>query len=294
MLAQLLRTVVLKVLESPQAKAQATSLVIAARGGLLRTLPGRKRLSEELPKELISGLRTLLARPHLPERGLLTKALSQEPVRKMTRELMVGTLLDYGRKLRTAVLEPPKKDEGKGGLGSFGRLASGAVRVGTGALGAIAGAMVPTSVSDEIEQKLQKKTLELADGAVTDLNQRIVELLTDPTRSKEQAALRQSFLDTLLELSGTDLAKELGKLEVEATLAVIWSSAQAWWQRPESEAEIAATVKRLLLLESAGSEGSRTALGSQSLATVLDALGIHEVVRTAAIERLAAALAACS
>lgn len=297
LVAQLFRSVTLKVLESPPARAQLVSLLVAARAALVQALPGQRRLGDQLPRELSDGLRALVRRPLVVERGLLQKALAQEPVRRLTRELMVGTLLDYGRKLRTAVLEPPKKTEdGKSSLGSFGRLASGAMRVGTGALGAIAGAVVPTAVSDEIEQKLQRKTLELADGAVSDLNQRIIQLLTDPGRGAEQAALRLSFLDMLFDLTGAELARELAKLEVEPTVDLAWSAATAWLQRPESEAELLALVTRLLGLEAGDPQaaGGRRSLGSQSLSTVLAALGIDETLRTVAVERLASALAACS
>lgn len=296
LVAQLFRSVTLKVLESPQARAQLVSLLLLARAALVQALPGQRRLGDQLPRELSDGLRALVRRPFVVERGLLQKALAQEPVRRLTRELMVGTLLDYGRKLRTAVLEPPKKEDGKSSLGSFGRLASGAMRVGTGALGAIAGAVVPTAVSDEIEQKLQRKTLELADGAVSDLNQRIIQLLTDPGRGAEQAALRLSFLDMLLDLTGAELTRELAKLEVEPTVDIAWSAATAWLKRPESEAELLALVTRLLGLEAGDPDkaGGRRSLGSQSLSTVLAALGIDETLRTVAVERLASALAACS
>jgi hypothetical protein len=222
-------------LGSAQAEAhtqQAWQRVFAllAEGGTLRT---------RLPAPVVEVLNSLLLRPYLLPRPLLLAVLSRPPLRRMSRELMVGTLLDYSRKVRTQMGEASQT---RGGM--LGRLASEAVKKSTSALGSIAPGMT-AAVSDELERQFRTRISEFADSAVDDLAQRLAAILTDPTRQAEHRELGQSLLDFVLDLPLSTIATELHRLDPQALATELRHALVKWLSRPESEAELLKLAQHL-------------------------------------------------
>src|SRR5262249_52993402 len=130
LLAIFLRETALAALRAPRADETTAASLEAMR----RYFAARGRLRESLPAPVVELLRALLLRPYIRERALIVALLSREPFRRLNRELMVGTLLDYSRRLRTTFAE--------GGMakswGALGRLAGEAVKKSTSAIGTLA------------------------------------------------------------------------------------------------------------------------------------------------------------
>lgn len=235
-------------------------LVLLLLGSLLRGDPDRQRallqsglaqalgwlsaqpqLGAALPPAVAALMRDLLRRPYVPDRALLLGLLSTPPLRRLTRELMVGTLLDYGRKLRLATAEPAAGAP-KGGL--LGRLASEAVRKGGAAAQAIAPGMTGL-LTDELERQMQRRATEFAEGAVDDLLQRAVSTLTDPQRAGEQLALKLALFDYVLTLRGAEVARELEKLEPLALAELVRAALLRWLDSRSAEGELIALLEKL-------------------------------------------------
>lgn len=230
--------------------------------------PIGERLRDILPPEVVSLLRELLSRPYTPDRTLVVAVLSREPFRRLNRELMMGTLLDYSRRVRSSMAEG---GTGKS-FGALGRLASEAVKKSTSALGAIAPG-VTSAVSDEFDRQMQRRAAEFADGAVDEMVQRLAKTLTDPTRAAEQVELKLAMLDALLALRGPQLAQEISRMQLPVCAEKLQAAALAWLEREDASAKL--TQGLALLLTALDSALPRREFMTSGLRAALLALLTH-------------------
>lgn len=245
--APLLRAALRGLLQGPLAASGPGGTPAALTAHAVRWLHTKDTLRRALPPPVIELLRELLRRPYVPDRGLVLGLLSAPPLRGLTRELMVGTLLDYGRKLRAATAEPAPGSKAAGAApkgGLLGRLATEAVRKGGAAAQALAPG-VTSLVSDELERQMQRRATEFADGSVDELLERAAALLTDPKRPHEHTALKLAMLDYVLTLRGPELARELERLEPHAAFEVVRLALLGWLERDTAEAELAELLRQL-------------------------------------------------
>jgi hypothetical protein len=238
-LGPMLRELLLFHLCSPAAEASSRAVLSAVQRFFGER--GDKALRDLISTETAALLRALLAHPYTPERAILVAIFSREPFRRWNRELMMGTMLDYSRRLRTTV-------EGGGmgkGLGVLGRFASEAVKKSTSALGSLAPG-VTSAVSDEFERQMQRRAAEFADSAVDDMVQRLSTTLTDPARATEQLELKQAMFDTVLSLRGAQVARELERLQPMIVADKLRQAALTWLSRDTATAELTAGLTWLL------------------------------------------------
>lgn len=221
----------------PSSQAEQHAILVWQRLDRLLDRPGTLR--DVVPPPIVDVIRTLLSRPYLLPRPLLVSVLSRPPLRRLSRELMIGTLLDYSRKVRTQVGEV---SQSRGGM--LGRLATEAVKKSTSAIGSLAPG-VTAAVSDELERQFRSRASEFADSAVDDLAQRLAAILTDPARMAEHKDLARSLLDFALDLPLQTLRAELTRLDPLAVTSEVRRAVHAWLLRPESEAELLALLQLL-------------------------------------------------
>jgi hypothetical protein len=227
--ATLIKEAALFHLRGPAADDTTQAIVQTVRGFFFER--GDRAVRDLLPAEALALLRALIAQPYTPERAILVAVLSREPFRKLNRELMTGTMLDYSRKLRTTV-------EGGGkGLGMLGRFASEAVKKSTSAIGQLAPGMT-SAVSDELERQMQRRASEFADNAVDEMVQRVATLMTDPSRAAEQLELKRAFFDVVLSLRGKQVAIEIDRMQPATVARELRQAALAWLSRPAATAEL--------------------------------------------------------
>lgn len=276
LLSRLLREGLLLYLRSPRADASVRELVLT--GQRFLNEHGRATLGELLPAEAVKLLRTLANHPYTPERRLLLSVLSREPFRRWSRELMVGMLLDYSRRLGTSVASAGM---GKG-LGALGRLATEAVKKSTSAIGSIAPGMT-SAVTDELERQMQRRTAEFADGAIDDLLQRVAATLTDPARAAEHTAMKRALLECMLETSGSQVAQELVRLEPATVAAELRAASLAWLSCEQAEAELGRLLAWLVEQAPEGTFAAVAAVLRPFLASAL-----HPIVVDGTLARLSA------
>lgn len=230
--APFLRELVLHHLKSPLAEETTRALLSALQKFFAER--GDKTVRDLLPPEAQTLLRAIIDHPYTPERAILVSVMSREPFRRLNRELMTGTMLDYSRRLRGNV-----ENGGMGkGLGMLGRFASEAVKKSTSALGTLAPGMT-SAVGDELERQMQRRASEFADSAVDDMVQRVATTLTDPARAAEQLELKRALLDVALSLRGAQLSRELDRLQPAQLAKKLREATIAWLSRDTATAEIA-------------------------------------------------------
>ena len=222
-------------------------------------------IGKVLPQELLDGARELAAQPFGLNRDLLLAMLDRPAFRKLIRELLVDTLISFGKKLRNPVAES-RLGKGLSGIGRMARGRAGGVR-------SLAGDLMG-AVSEEVERQLEGRAAEFADGALSQILHRLADYLCEPARASDQAALRAAFLDGLWELSGAQLADEMRRGDVDTSIEVLRRALGAWLERPASREDL----KRWLV--DLGSDGEWS-----SLAEGLKSLGLLDAVRIQAIEQ---------
>jgi len=248
--AELGRAVALAVLRDPQADVRLAQGLTLAQSRLRRVPTLRSLLSADA----VLLLQELARTPYVPERTLLVALLSRPPFRRLNRELMLGTLVDYTRRIRSTLSDP---NAGRN-LGMLGRLATQAVQRGTAAVGAVASG-VASVVTDELERQMQRRAAEFAEGAVDELVARLAATLTDPTRTAEHIELKLALLDFALDLRGEALANELGRSQPLRVASQLRSTLLTWLDRPEAASDLTAALTWLYAQDIAGRPwGQRT------------------------------------
>ena len=235
MLLPVIQKALLLHLGSPLAAEQADALWQWIKIRL--SVPGPLR--QLLPLPLVTLVRTVLSRPYSVPKPLVVALLSRPPLRRLQRELMLATLVDYSRKVRTQVGEV---SQSRGGM--LGRLATEAVKKSTSAIGSLAPGMT-AAVTDELERQFRTRASEFADSAVDDLAQRMAQILTDPARQAEQRELLLSLLDFALDLPLATIRDELTKLDPLTVAAEVRRGLADWLARPDSAAVLSALAGQL-------------------------------------------------
>jgi len=202
----------------------------------------------------------LARRPHQPHRQLVLRVLDREPVRQLIRMLLLEALVDFGRRI-SAPISSSRVGKGLGALGSL------AGAVGAGVLGAVGG---------ELEKQVEKRAAEFADGALSKVLSRIVDLVTDPRHGSEQAELRATIAEGLLEVPAQELVAELRKMNPETLVAELRRATREFAAWPQARAELERE------LEFALAPHAKVKLGD-----LLDELGIRTPVERALNEVLA-------
>lgn len=255
LLGRLGRDVAVAILSAPDGQARLVTLL----SDIQTRLRTATTLRAVLPPDVVTLLRDLLRAPYAPDRGLLLTLLLRPPFRRLNRELMLTTLMDYSRRVRSTLSDP---NAGKN-LGTLGRLATQAVQRSTAAIGAVAGG-VASVVTDEFERQMARRASEFADGAVDEMAGRLAMMLTDPSRAHEHAEMKLSLLDFVLELRGPQLADELTRMQIPILAEKVRTAALTWLSRPQAADDLATFLTWFAAQPSGG-----TTWGARSVADIV-------------------------
>jgi len=272
LIARLAHDFALALLRDPQADARLVKLYAQLQAGL-RRLP---RLRAAVPPDFVLLAKELLRLPHTPDRALLVALLSRPPFRRLNRELMTGTLVDYSRRIRSTLSDP---NAGRN-LGMLGRLATQAVQKGTAAVGAVAGG-VASVVTDELERQMQRRAGEFAEGAVDELVGRLATTLTDPARAAEHVELKLSLLDFALDLPGESVAAELARVQPATVVVPLRAALLRWLDRPQATEDLVAALRWLYAQDVGLPGGEARAFGDRSVAEIVGSTELLAAVQSA-------------
>lgn len=223
-----------------------------------RIQPRERPLREYLPPALPAALAGAVRRPFTPGRELVRAALNHAAMRGMMRSVLQTTLLDFARKLWSAVPDTSWIP----GAGIRSKL----VGVAKGVASAVG--------SDSM---LEDKVRTFVDGALSTALDMVVERASDPRFAGEMGQWRADMVPALLSQPQSRFVAEQRKL-VPADLAAdahhILTAVAEW---PELEAQIAAHLGELV-----------DALGERTLGEFLDGSGLVDAWRPQVKARLVA------
>jgi hypothetical protein len=243
--------------------SDAAEAVIVARAELAATeLAAEKRAFLQIvPASLRAGAKALAEVPMTPRRDAVMKLLDRDPLKQLLRAQIVATLIDFGRKAASPVADNPIAR----GLGGISKL----VASKPSALGRVASA-----VSGEVERQVEKRATDFADTAVAEVLDGIADHVSDPARVKEQAAVRASLVDGLLESTGADLA-ELVRGHAPAQVAAARKALAAWVAEPAFLSDVQSAIAKAIEKEA-----------KRPLGDVLADLALRDVVKAHAVKRV--------
>lgn len=249
-------------LDSPTAVSTLNQVVESVAN---RLQTERRPLKDVMANEVRVALREVIGRPFSPDRKLVLTIIDREPTRELVRQLLLDTVLEFGRRASAPVAGVAR------GLGSLARMAGEKVKARSGGLGSLVGA-----VSDEVERQLEKRAVEFVDSALAGVFGQIADAVSDPKQAAEAAELRTAIFDGALELTGPQLAREIGNLDVAGGAEILRAGLKRWLASPSSEAQLAEFVGHLLERDE-----------QRVLSEVLSEIGLLEVTRELAREQLA-------
>lgn len=198
-------------------------------------------LREVIPDAVREAAETVAAQPYQPDRDALLSLLDREPVRKLLREILQTTLVDFGKKVSAPVKSAPISKGLGGALGGFGARA----KKRAGVLGALA-EEVAGAVGGELERQVERKAADFADTALSSVLHRIVDLMADPARAEDQAALRGALLEGAWDWTGPIAARELRRGDSDAIAAVVREAVQAWTAQDDFEPTVRGWIDEIL------------------------------------------------
>ena len=221
---------------------QGEARLLASWSELINRVEAEPRtLRAVIPDEVRHAAERLAAQPYHPDRDALLALLDREPVRKLLREILQNTLVDFGKRV-SAPVSGAKIGKGlTGALGGFGQRA----RQHAGVFGALAEEALG-AVGGELERQVERKAAEFADTAMSSVLQRIVHLLSDPSRAEDQAAVREALLQGAWDWTGPIAAAELRRGDPEAVASVIREALTAWTARDDFADTLAGWLDTLL------------------------------------------------
>lgn len=222
-------------------------------------------MKDVVAREVRAALREVVARPFSPERRLVLAIIDRSPVRELVRQLLLDTVLDFGRKASAPVAGMAR------GLGSLARLAGETVKARGGGLGSLVGA-----VGSEVERQLERRAVDFVDAALGGVMGQLADVIANPQRAAEAAELRVAFLDGALELSGPQLARELMNLDAAGGAEVLRAGLARWVASDQAAPQLH-QLADFVLTRDAG----------RPVGELLREIGLLEVVRAAAVEALA-------
>ena len=226
----------------------------------------KRSLKEVLSADIRRAAHELLRRPFSPDRRLVLTIIDREPMREVVRALLLDTVLEFGRKASAPVAGVAR------GLGSLAKLAGETVKSRSGGLGSLVGA-----VSGEVERQVEKRAVEYVDAALGGVFAQLADIISDPRKADQAAELRIAAFDGVLELTATQLARELMNLDITGGAKVLRSGLEKWLANSESEKHLE-QVARFVLTPDA----------KRPAREVLQEIGLLDVTREVATKQLTA------
>ena len=172
-------------------------------------------LRTRVPGELIAPMRQLATRPYQPDRLLVRAILDHEAMHKLLRQVLMETLTDFGRTLKTVTQSPPPGAKRRGTFGSL----MGAAQEMASAVGGV------------MEKQVEGRVREFVDGAIERSLDLTVDKICAPEFVPDFAQWRGGILDNLLAVDVEKYLDEVEKLDPDGLvteLSAILRGLAAW------------------------------------------------------------------
>lgn len=188
---------------------------------------------DRVPREVSDPLLDVVGKTYLPDRALVGRLLDHDAVRRLFKDVLVGAIEGFVRRLR---LPPGSQERASRRLGKLRALGEKALQ--DSVLGGL---------SHELERQAEQRIREFVEGAIHAVIEEVGDHLCAPEHADRYASYRaylvQSVLDTELQV----IAGEIDKLHPDDLVATGAATARALAGRDgfveEVEAVIAAVIE---------------------------------------------------
>ena len=202
-----------------------------------------------LPEEVLAPIHTAVTHPFTPSRPIVGKLVEHGAVEGLLRELLVGALQGFTKKLRPS---------SGGGERATSRLRS-LKRVSEGMLGGLGA---------EIERQAEQKAKEFVDSILSSVVAQAADDLCDPAKAESYGRFRGHLLDQLLDTPLAELNVEARKIDPDTWVNTASAIATALAGRKDLETEVVTIIDFAL-----------STVGDQTAADLLDDAGIADAWR---------------
>lgn len=200
---------------------------IRGRIAALKTAVPAGTLGDRIPAEITAPLRETIALPVTPNREMVGRLLEHGAVENLLRELLVGAVQGFTKRLRPSV---PGAERASHRLKSLKRVSEGML----GGFGA------------EIERQAEHKAREFVDSILATVVAQAADDLCDPTKAENYGRFRGHLWDQILETPLADWETELDKLDPEILISTANASALALAARPGLHDELKSLIEAAL------------------------------------------------
>ena len=159
----------------------------------------------------------------VPDRALVGRLVEHGAIEDLLRELLVGALQGFVKRLRPAV---PGSDRAVGRLRSLKRVSEGML----GGLGA------------EIERQAEQKAKDFVDSILSSVVAQAADDLCDPAKAEDYGRFRAHLLDQLLDTPLEDLKREADKLDTDTVVDTVVEMAGAIAESDQLEGQISGMI----------------------------------------------------
>ena len=233
-------------------------------------LPGSARsLADDLPPDLPKVLRDAAGRPFTPAPEIVRAVVDHGATRDLMRTILRRSLLDFGKRLWSAVPDARRLPIPGARIGT--RLFKAATKAATGAAKGVASA-----VGADLEAQLEDRVQRFIDSTLDRVIDTIVNRASDPRNAELAAAQRADIVGSVLQLESALLCRERDKRdagELAADARAVVESFAAWGALEE-------TLTRALAEEAAS-------LGETTVGELLAGSGLEQAWRPHVEEELA-------
>ena len=231
------------------ARSEQSHAWVRANVERIRAATPKGSLRDHMAPGLAGPLQAAISKPVVPDRALVGRLVEHGAIEDLLRELLVGALQGFAKRLRPAV---PGSDRAVGRLRSLKRVSEGML----GGLGA------------EIERQAEQKAKDFVDSILSSVVAQAADDLCDPAKAEDYGRFRAHLLDQLLDTPLEDLKREADKLDTDTVVNTVVEMAGAIAESDQLEGQISGMI-------TVGLE----AIGDQSAGQLLEDAGIADAWR---------------
>ncbi len=212
-------------------------------------------LRDHIPTEITDPMRSTITLPVTPDREMVGRLLEHGAVENLLRDLLVGALQGFAKRLRPSV---PGADRAGHRLKSLKRVSEGML----GGFGA------------ELERQAEHKAREFVDSILNTVVAQAADDLCDPNKAESYGRFRGHLWDQFLDTPLADWGTEIDKIDPDLLISTANAAALALAARPSLQDELTSLI-----------ETAVSALGDQSLQDMLETVDVSNDWRIEAEKR---------
>jgi hypothetical protein len=226
---------------------------------------------QRLPRGAVQAVARLLAEPWVPDERLVERLVDHEAMSGLVREVLQGTLVGFGQRLRNLAPDPGRLAGLGAGLGAGFRQAPGMAHLRAfGSSVAAVGSGLSAAVSAELEHQLEERAKDFVAQALRSVLSDVARQLSDPSRVRAMSSWRKHAFDVVLDAEPEIWAAEVERLDPARLTRTILAVLDAFAAQPDLATQLEDAVRAVA-----------DQLGHETVRDQLRATGLEDSWRSA-------------